>query len=63
MGFGYVWLVDLFCGLLHRTQGFETLFEALSILILDECDRLVSEESAETRRRSCQKSGGIYGTC
>ncbi|CAK9056330.1 unnamed protein product [Durusdinium trenchii] len=32
----------------EATKRFETLFDALGILVLDECDRLLAEESAES---------------
>ena len=31
--------------------GFETLFDALSILVLDECDELLRQDGADTRRK------------
>lgn len=41
------------------TRGFETLFDALGILVLDECDRLLAEESADAGLT--ERTGGADG--
>jgi hypothetical protein len=40
--------------------GFETLFDALSILVLDECDELLRQDGADTRRKGGVTVWGIH---
>eukprot|EP00913_Durusdinium_trenchii_P012028 g11300.t1 len=43
----------------EATKRFETLFDALGILVLDECDRLLAEESADAGLT--ERTGGADG--